>query len=101
VTPNSQDGPSDAEIDWLHSELERQFARVGVSWAAVEQAALAGSPMAPAGVRWFTLILEYGSALHVLRELPDGAGSEAFLAGLEAHGRQRRLDRPPDVDRDV
>ena len=95
------DGPGDAELGRLHEELEREFARVGVNWDAVEAAARGERPTPPAGVRQFTMLLEYGPALQVLRTLPDGSGTDAFLSALQAQKEERRRVWRTVNDRDV
>lgn len=88
-----------ADIAALEAEVERESARVGVDWAA---AAPAMHTLAEATERQLSddefersLGLDVTAMLATLRELPDGAGTEAFLAAF----RRRQADAaPPDAD---
>lgn len=101
MADRAEDAPADAELERLHTELVAEFARVAVDWAAVEAAARDRWRGPPAGVGQFTMVLEYEPALRVLKALPDGAGSEAFLARMEEEARERRRGWKNNADRDV
>ena len=88
-----------ADIAALEAQVEREAARVGVDW---EAAAPAMHTLAQATERQVSddafeleLKLDVTAMLATLRELPDGAGTEAFLAAF----RRRQADAtPPGAD---
>jgi hypothetical protein len=87
----------EAELEQLAEEAVREAVRVGVDWdvAAERMRALALQDWAPAGdgtTEEITLGLDLTLLLRTLRRLPDGAGTERFLAEYEA---AESGDEPP------
>ena len=77
----------------------REAARVGVDWdvAAERMRELAlrdWTPPADGAAAEVTLGVDLTELLRTLRRLPDGAGTERFLAEYEAAGSD---DEPPDA----
>jgi hypothetical protein len=70
-------------------ELDREARRVGVDWAAAQPAMnrLMPSEMRPPGGGAYRMshTVDLGALLGVLRALPDGSGTDAFVAALERH----------------
>ena len=78
-----------AELERLAAEAVREAARVGVDWdaAAERMRALAEQawvPSADGTAGELTLGLDLTVLLRTLQRLPDGAGTERFLADYEA-----------------
>ena len=87
-TPTPDDFP---ELEQAVAALEREAARVGVEWRAVEAAFLASleghlEPTAAEDADEPLLGLDVFASLAALRGLPDGAGTEAFLTALDRWG---------------
>jgi hypothetical protein len=78
-----------AAFEQRAGELDREARRVGVDWAAAEPAMrrLMPSEMRPAsgGAYRMSHTVDLGALLGVLRALPDGSGTDAFVAALERH----------------
>ena len=78
----------EAEIERLAAEVEREAARVGVDWeaAAAHVRELAAQELTPTGDDTFEVVLslDMTTLLETLRQLPDGAGTERFLAAFDA-----------------
>jgi hypothetical protein len=79
----------EAELEQLASEAIREAERVGVDWdvAAERMRALASEKWSESedGMSGeLTLELDLSLLLRTLRRLPDGAGTERFLAAYEA-----------------
>ena len=91
----SNDEPTpeqEAEMAALAEAVERESARVGVDWEAASERLRAlveqewvqsedGESME------LTLGMDIAALLHTLRRLPDGAGTERFLAAFEEDNR--------------
>jgi hypothetical protein len=77
-----------AYIELASQELDREFARVGITEDDLEEAVRAASTHAQTGAptadaQSFGLMFELEPALRALRVLDHGAGIEAFLAQLQ------------------
>lgn len=77
-------------------ELDREARRVGVDWADAQPAMrrLMPAEMSPGGGGAFRMShkVDMGALLGVLRALPDGSGTDAFVAALE---RRAAGGQPP------
>ena len=86
---NELSAEQEAELDRLAAEAVREAERVRIDWdaAAARMRALAAQEWVPSDdgtTGELTLGLDMTLLLHVLRRLPDGAGTERFLAEYEA-----------------
>ena len=86
-----------AAFERTAEELDREARRVGVDWAAAQPAMrrLMPNEMRPAagvGALRMSHTVDMGALLGVLRALPDGSGTDAFVAALERHAAG---GRPP------
>ena len=86
-----------AAFERTAEDLDREARRVGVDWAAAQPAMRRLMPeetRPPGGGGAFRMshTVDMGALLGVLRALPDGSGTDAFVAALE-----RRVvgGRPP------
>ena len=93
---DEQSPDEQAAFERTAEELDREARRVGVDWAAAQPAMrrLLPSEMRPAGGGAFRMshTVDMGALLGVLRALPDGSGTDAFVAALE---RRAAGGRPP------
>jgi hypothetical protein len=61
-------------------ELEQEFRRVGITWAAFGEVCRLNAPNEPVSPDGsFAMALNYPKTTGFLRTLPDGAGQAAFL----------------------
>ena len=63
----------------LHADLDAEFRRIGVTWDAIRSAVLAAHPAETAAGQTATIV-KAPALMPLLREVPDGAGLQAFLA---------------------
>ena len=93
----------EAEVERLAGEAVQEAARVGVDWeaAAARMRALAEQERAAAegAAETRTLRLDMAALLAVLRRLPDGAGTERFLAEFAAEQPGRGAGADPAAAR--
>jgi hypothetical protein len=97
--PDDELSPEEeAELERLAEEAVREAARVGVDWDVAaerlrELALRDWAPPADGATEEVTLGLDLTVLLRTLRRLPDGAGTERFLAEYEA---AESGDTPPE-----
>src|SRR5688500_3509472 len=89
----------EAELERLGAEIEGEASRVGVDWDAAQarMRELARQEWTPADdgeSGELTLGFDVTALLRTLRRLPDGAGTEAFLAAFDA---EVAGEEPPDA----
>ena len=79
-----------ADVERAIAAIDRESERVGVDWTRVAEALLAARPELgadlPESPGEDAIGLDAMMLLPILRELPDGAGTDAFLRALEASG---------------
>jgi hypothetical protein len=81
----------EAEIARVAADAVREAERVGVDWSVAQERMRALSrqevrPSADGAAAEVTIELDLTLLLRTLRALPDGAGTERFLAAYEAAG---------------
>jgi hypothetical protein len=63
----------------LQADLDAELRRIGVTWDAIRSAVLAAHPAETAAGQNSTIV-KIPALMPLLREVPNGAGLEAFLA---------------------
>ena len=90
MTTNDFSPDDAAEVERTIAEIDRESERVGVDWTRVAEALLAARPELgadlPEAPDDAAIGLDALTLLPILRDLPDGAGTDAFLRALDASG---------------